>query len=718
MTVAAPQGSGRRATELPWLVAGFVATVWDLVSRARDWPLSREALSSLPVEEALRLSAEADRSWMPPAAVTAFWMREPLGLGPAEAWRLDRRWRGDRMAGPQDVLDSLAVSARACKRPDLSQALSALRQGRAVRAVRSLAAGPASCDPDAARALFCVEQALLAVGAERKSRRLPAADELRAALVEHLPPLAPPPPAPLCTKFPIDAPELANEGHDRWDVGASRPFLVCRTDDRAGGLPRLSASQIESYGECPGKWLALRRLGLGQVDATFDGASVGSFVHRVLEGTHRRLYEEACEAAAVDPDERPLAPVAGSSVCQGSLGRALVLLKEEMASDLSNQVLSYRRAGQQSVVPHTPQELERLEATAGELEGFLRWEAEHGDRLQPRWFEAPFGRKGPQVLGGASFVGTVDRIDVAPGGVARIVDYKHRSAADEYALSSGLPAGQTHLAAGPAAPAPRHLQAYLYALMVDAIDGRLHPGAAIYEGTKAPWQPAGAGTQDGLGSLKLQPFVNVMQRDAFSSLLGSAAEEVSRLVARLLGGDVAPEPVDAQACSFCPASCCPRRLGADGAPMDDHAFSPSFQVAAAAAFLSQPADTASGLAPLLAGPLFSLDAGDLVLLATGRDPQTGRLAHRRVDRGVLAGPQGLAAPPSQRLAFALSVLDKAVQDAAALPLDEAARALIERSGWPARLARASTPEAACALAELSAALSRLSCSVAQRRRLL
>ncbi|MEY8436936.1 PD-(D/E)XK nuclease family protein [Atopobiaceae bacterium 24-176] len=660
----------------------------------------------MPVEEALRLSAGADRSWMPPEAVTSFWMREPLGPGPKEAWCLDRKWRGDRMAGPQDILDSLAASARACKRPDLSRALAALGQGRAVRAVRSLGEGPAACDPDVVWALSCVEEALLAIGEERKSRGLPATDELRAALAERLPPLVPLPPPQISTKLPIDAPEASDETCSPWDVGAFRPFLVCRVDERAHGLPRLSASQIESYGECPGKWLTLRRLGLGGVDAAFDGASVGSFVHRVLEGIHRRLYEEACTSAAIDPDERPLAPVAGSAVCKEALGRALDLLKEEIESDLSNQLLSYRRAGQQSVVPHTPEELGRLGAAARELDGFVRWEAEHEDGLQPRWFEAAFGRTSPRVLGGASFVGTVDRIDVAPSGVARIVDYKHRSAAEEYA------------AGAPATVAPRHLQTYLYALMVDAVDARLRPGAAVYEGTMAPWEPAGAGTREGLGSLEQQPFVNVMQQDAFSSVLSSAACEVSRLVGRLLGGDVAPDPVDACACSFCPAFGCPRRLAPDGAPVDDHAFSPSFQVAAAAAFLTQPADTASGLFPLLVGPLFALDAGDLVLLATGRDPQTGRLTHRRLDRGVLAGDQGLVAPPSQRLAFAVSVLGKAVAAAAVAPLDEAVRSLVEESGWPARLSAAASPEASLELAQLTAALSRLSCSVAQRRRLL
>ena len=39
--------------------------------------------------------------------------------------------------------------------------------------------------------------------------------------------------------------------------------------DLVDGRPLLSASQIESYLECPYKWFSLRRLGLGDVDAGF-----------------------------------------------------------------------------------------------------------------------------------------------------------------------------------------------------------------------------------------------------------------------------------------------------------------------------------------------------------------------------------------------------------------------------------------------------------------
>ncbi len=64
---------------------------------------------------------------------------------------------------------------------------------------------------------------------------------------------------------------------------------VGQEDDR----PLLSASQIETYLECPYKWFSLRRLRLSDADAQFSAAEMGTFVHRVLEMTHNQLLTEA-----------------------------------------------------------------------------------------------------------------------------------------------------------------------------------------------------------------------------------------------------------------------------------------------------------------------------------------------------------------------------------------------------------------------------------------
>ena len=88
--------------------------------------------------------------------------------------------------------------------------------------------------------------------------------------------------------------------------------------DLVDGRPLLSASQLESYLECPYKWFSLRRLGLGNVDAGFSGAEMGTFAHRVLEMTHRTLLDEAVsalggtDAETFDPELAPTVRIPGS----------------------------------------------------------------------------------------------------------------------------------------------------------------------------------------------------------------------------------------------------------------------------------------------------------------------------------------------------------------------------------------------------------------------
>ena len=60
----------------------------------------------------------------------------------------------------------------------------------------------------------------------------------------------------------------------------------CSRAARKGGVvvsePCFSASQIESYLECPQKWFALRRLRLDELDETFGAKEMGDFSHSVL----------------------------------------------------------------------------------------------------------------------------------------------------------------------------------------------------------------------------------------------------------------------------------------------------------------------------------------------------------------------------------------------------------------------------------------------------
>lgn len=659
------------------LFAAFAAAVVDLAGRRDRWPLA-DARASLtagecPVRDVLEASATADRGWTDRLAVVVdFCLSDLSGFGPTRAWALDRRWRGNRVLGPGDVLTNLASAARADHVQGLPQALAALERGRVATAARLLAERPDAA-PEVVAALDLVRREVLALAEERVSVKGAGPDAFFDALGHRLGPVLPPAPPLLA----VDGPQTPlPEGGPEPAVGA---LYLCPVDPRTPGLPRLSASQVESYLECPGKWLALRRLSLGTVDAGFGGAELGSLAHRMLEQAWGTAAEEG------------LLPLDGEGVA-----RLHDLLNEAFDDVMGNQVLKALRVQGQSTVPHDPHELAVLGRLVEELHGSVDWEAARPTGLVPVAFEAPFGREGePCVYGGASWVGTVDRVDAAPDGAAVVIDYKHRS--DLLASFAG--------ATGPDGVGPRHVQAFVYASLLPRAVGGLRGRGALYLATRPPYGRVGDVDADVLDKKQQDAYigrdgssVRPMDGGDFDATLASVEARVARAVSRLLAADLAPDPVDAQACSFCPYPGCPRRHGAPPCDGDD-------VVAPLVAFLAQPADTARGLAPLLTGPLFGLDAADLVLLATGRGDD-GSLRKRSLERGVLAGGEGLTADPSPRLARALAVLGEAV---GLLPSWEPAALVahvVERSGYLGRL-QAAGEEGHTRIGALSAALSRL-----------
>ena len=52
--------------------------------------------------------------------------------------------------------------------------------------------------------------------------------------------------------------------------------------------------------------------------------------------------------------------------------------------------------------------------------------------------------------------------------------------------------------------------------------------------------------------------------------------------------------------------------------------------------LANPADTAQGLMPLLASPMFALGAQEFLALATKLDDQTGETSRRNIDAGIMS----------------------------------------------------------------------------------
>lgn len=103
--------------------------------------------------------------------------------------------------------------------------------------------------------------------------------------------------------------------------------------------------------------------------------------------------------------------------------------------------------------------------------------------------------------------------------------------------------------------------------------------------------------------------------------------------------------------------------------------------------LANPADTAQGLMPLLASPMFALGAQEFLALATKLDEQTGETSRRNIDAGIMSdsdvpGLQGLSLVTRAR-----EVLRYALRRVGRDSFAAIARDVVNASGWFVRLAQ-------------------------------
>ena len=131
------------------------------------------------------------------------------------------------------------------------------------------------------------------------------------------------------------------------------------------GLPLLSASQIETYLECPYKWFTQRRIKISQVDTDFAPMQIGTFIHRVLELTHATLLAEAlgCDVADVDlaVESALLQDIPGSRITSDNLDHAKQVLDSCFAQVWDEQFNNINRASSNELIPHSIQERKQVE---------------------------------------------------------------------------------------------------------------------------------------------------------------------------------------------------------------------------------------------------------------------------------------------------------------------------------------------------------------------
>lgn len=344
------------------------------------------------------------------------------------------------------------------------------------------------------------------------------------------------------------------------------------------GLPLLSASQIETYLECPYKWFTQRRIKISQVDTEFAPMQMGTFIHRVLELTHATLLAEAlgCDVAEVDSAVEPmlLQDVDGSRITSDNLDHAKQVLDICFAQVWDEQFNNINRASSNELIPHSIQERKQVENIRKELKNLLEFEASHFIGYQPRFFELRFGREENVVeYAGAQFTGSIDRVDVNAHGQALIIDYKHKATKDLKAYSAKLSL-DSELSKE---ILPRHVQSAIYAQIMrkQLTKYKLEPVAAIYLGTKEQkdkpsFALAGMATEAATEhiwnmhpedkKLRDQAVMVVSQNSAeFADYLDAWENLIAQKVQAMLSGDVRANPCDKDACRYCPVKLCDKR---------------------------------------------------------------------------------------------------------------------------------------------------------------
>lgn len=281
------------------------------------------------------------------------------------------------------------------------------------------------------------------------------------------------------------------------------PALSSWLGERGG----FSAGMLEAFTECPVRWLVERVLEPAVLEPDPQHLVRGSYAHRVLELTYRRLREET-GSARVTP--------ATLQTAEGLLHEALRELQHEF--QLSPSETRVRAA------------VRRLEF---DLLRFLRHEAQGESPLEPAELELSFGLKDSRLPAlrlepeGIEIRGVIDRVDRA-NGRALVVDYK---------------SGRNVMGVGKWAEKGK-LQAPLYALVAKDLMG-LEPIGAVYQPLAGDdLRPRGVVDSDHKDELGGDRYYRTDWKspDELEAVLDEARETVRNVVARMRDGEIKPKP--------------------------------------------------------------------------------------------------------------------------------------------------------------------------------
>ncbi|MGN0286236.1 MAG: PD-(D/E)XK nuclease family protein [Atopobiaceae bacterium] len=371
------------------------------------------------------------------------------------------------------------------------------------------------------------------------------------------------------------------------------PLVVVPNNPREAqllqGKPLLSATQLETYLECPYKWFSLRRLNLGPIDAGFSATAMGTFVHSVMEITHRTMLENALaqmgDTAAEQLQQNLSMQVEGcraSSNDPNSVKCEKGILDQTFWDNLRQQYETSRRKRPDApLIPHTPEDVGSILQMHKDLMNVVDFESQLLSGYEPRAFELSFGRPSVGLVeyAGAYIKGTIDRVDVDSHGHAIVIDYKHKKGNASFTKEYDVFSRDGYDAAADQEQGfkiPRHVQALMYGQVLRRSHPELTVVGSVYMATRTPQTIAGAVDANSLDNVwgDLKPSKGTVaamgvpssadfgQGDSkgLYALMDATEQAVAQKIQQMMDGQIAANPLDKQSCKYCPVMNCKLRI--------------------------------------------------------------------------------------------------------------------------------------------------------------
>lgn len=312
----------------------------------------------------------------------------------------------------------------------------------------------------------------------------------------------------------------------------ARPGITTAAQPR---VPVLSPSALETYVNCPYRWFVAQRVRPEAPDEGFGPLEQGTFVHAVFESFYARL-EQATGSKRVTPDTLEAA--------RHVLGRAF---DDVLADQPALEGTRY--------VPLDALERADAERLRRLLSDNLALQARWTPSFVPEQHERSLAPDDCIDYAGARLRGRVDRIDVnAEAGHYIVIDYKGSIA--------GHDAGFDPDKAEDVFVLPHKIQALIYAQALRGRVGSARPVGALYLSYRAREARAFAAGSFDESLLDLGSFGRGKSavRMNFEAYLDQVEQAVALHVECMMAGDIAPDPLCADSCRYCPVAGCERRL--------------------------------------------------------------------------------------------------------------------------------------------------------------